>query len=189
MICLNVNTSIVSICLNTDITLRNKSIEVKATPIVTSLKVDVDAFDVSDVTITQSNKPLNVTCSIVCALNQTEPIFTVYPLDIDIPVMGGTDFVTVTSNRSWELPEGDQIPWQLGDGYITATYNGNGNGNIRFTSDTNQGLDRTQSVKVQLSNSDKFEYVQIKQLGLRETFVASDGYFILDEGTFNVLKV
>ena len=36
------------------------------------------------------------------------------------------------------------IKWNEGDGNIVATYNGSGNGTISFSSDVNEGIDRSQ---------------------------------------------
>ena len=85
-----------------------------------------------------------------------------------------------------------KIKWNEGDGYITATYEGSGNGSASISSDINEGIDRTQSITVEttLGSNPKSESVQVTQIGLREIFEPSDGMFVLkDGGTFNVLKV
>lgn len=78
--------------------------------------------------------------------------------------------------------------WEDGTS-LTATYEGSGDGSAVFTSDINEGTDREMDVTF----VDESRAVQVtrtvKQIGLREPFVASDGDFLLaDGGTFNVLK-
>lgn len=84
-----------------------------------------------------------------------------------------------------------RIDWNVGEGAITATYDGSGNGSAAISSDVNEGIDREQSITVSTTYGDnpKSVDVNVKQYGLREVFKASDGDFILaDGGTFNVLK-
>lgn len=81
------------------------------------------------------------------------------------------------------------IPWNIGDGNITATYTGSGNNTITITSTENEGIDREQTITVETNNKQKSESITISQEGLREVFSCADGDFILaDGGTFNVLK-
>lgn len=84
-----------------------------------------------------------------------------------------------------------KIKWNEGEGYITLTYTGQGNGSASISSDGNEGIDREQSIKVETTAGEepKRESILIKQVGLREVFEPSDGEFVLaDGGTFNVLK-
>ena len=84
-----------------------------------------------------------------------------------------------------------KIKWNEGEGYITATYVGSGNGSASISSDVNEGIDREQSIKVETTygNEQKSVNVNVKQYGMREVFLPSDGDFLLaDGGTFNVLK-
>ena len=84
-----------------------------------------------------------------------------------------------------------KIKWNEGEGYITATYEGSGSGSASITSDINEGIDREQSVVVETTkgNNPKSASVNIKQIGLREVFSASDGDFVLaDDITYNTLK-
>ena len=78
--------------------------------------------------------------------------------------------------------------WNDG-GSLTATYEGSGDGSAVFTSDPNEGIDREIDVTF-VDQSGKVSVTRtVKQDGLREPFVASDGDFLLaDGGTFNVLK-
>ena len=78
--------------------------------------------------------------------------------------------------------------WEDGTS-LTATYDGSGDGSAVFSSEPNEGIDREMDVTF----VDESRAVQVtrtvKQIGLREPFVASDGDFVLaDEGPFNVLK-
>ena len=84
-----------------------------------------------------------------------------------------------------------KIQWNEGDGYITATYEGSGNGSASISSDLNEGIDRVQTIRVETTygNEPKNADVSVKQLGMREVFEPSDGGFVLkDNGTFNVIK-
>ena len=82
-----------------------------------------------------------------------------------------------------------KIKWNEGDGYITATYEGSGSGSASISSDVNEGIDREQSIKVETTDKSKSASISVKQEGLREVFLTSDGDFVLaDGGTFNVLK-
>lgn len=72
-------------------------------------------------------------------------------------------------------------------GALTITYEGSGNGIAVFSSDVNEGIDREMSVSF-VGGGMSVER-KVKQIGLREEFIASDEEFILaDGGTFNVLK-
>ena len=84
-----------------------------------------------------------------------------------------------------------KIKWKEGDGYITATYEGSGSGSASISSDVNEGVDRGQYVYVETTKGDilKSRNVYVWQEGMRETFLPTDGDFVLaDSGTFNVLK-
>ena len=84
-----------------------------------------------------------------------------------------------------------KIKWNKGEGHITATYEGSGNGSAIITSDINEGVDREQPITITTTQGDnpKSEEVLVKQIGMREVYNAADGGFITaDGGTFNVLK-
>lgn len=84
-----------------------------------------------------------------------------------------------------------KIKWNEGEGYITATYTGSGNGSASISSDVNEGIDRTQSVTVKNTSGNNIKKISVgvTQLGMREVFKTSDGDFILNNGgNFNVLK-
>ena len=84
-----------------------------------------------------------------------------------------------------------KIKWNEGEGYITATYEGSGNGSASISSDVNEGIDGEQSITIETTkgNKPKSESVIVTQIGRREVFLSSDGDFILaDGGSFNVLK-
>ena len=83
-----------------------------------------------------------------------------------------------------------KIKWNEGDGYITATYDGSGNGSASISSDVNEGIDREQSIKVETTDKSISATLKVSQEGLREIFESSDEPFVLaDGGTFNVLKL
>lgn len=84
-----------------------------------------------------------------------------------------------------------KIKWNEGEGYITATYEGSGNGSASIASDVNEGIDREQTITVETTygNEPKSQGVTVRQSGLREVFSPTDGEFATaDGGTFNVLK-
>ena len=82
-----------------------------------------------------------------------------------------------------------KIKWNEGEGYITATYEGSGSGSAFIASDVNEGIDREQSISVETTDGGIRESISVKQYGMREVFIPSDGEFVLaDGGTFNVLK-
>lgn len=77
-------------------------------------------------------------------------------------------------------------PWNDG-GNLSVTYDGSGDGEAVFTSDTNEGIDREMSVTFK-GDGITVERV-VKQEGMREVFNAADGAFLTaDGGTINVLK-
>lgn len=79
-------------------------------------------------------------------------------------------------------------PWNDG-GSLSVTYDGDRDGSAIFSSDIAEGLDREMQVLfVDQSRVAVVERV-VRQEGMREMFIPSDGEFILsDGGTFNVLK-
>lgn len=82
-----------------------------------------------------------------------------------------------------------KIKWNEGEGYITATYEGSGNGSASISSDVNEGVDRNLSINVKTTDGSISVFVSVSQIGLREVFIPSDGGFVLsDGGSFNVLK-
>lgn len=84
-----------------------------------------------------------------------------------------------------------KIKWNEGEGYITATYEGSGNGSVSVTSDINEGIDRKQIIKVETTagNNPKSIDVEVAQMGMREIYNCTDGeYICADGGTYNVIK-
>lgn len=78
--------------------------------------------------------------------------------------------------------------WNDG-GSLSVAYDGDRDGSAVFSSDTNEGIDREMSVAFIDASRQVNVARTVKQIGLREPFVASDGDFILaDGGTFNTLK-
>lgn len=85
------------------------------------------------------------------------------------------------------------IKWNEGEGNIVATYTGSGNGPISLTSDVpNEGIDREQLVTIQTTkgNNPKEESVLVRQSGLREKYLTSDGdvYMTSDGEIYGCLK-
>lgn len=86
-----------------------------------------------------------------------------------------------------------QIPWNNGDGFILASYEGNGNGQLRFSSSVpNEGIDRSQRVQVASVQAPLSVDVTVSQIGLREELCTSDAgdpQFMTSDGLlFAVLK-
>ena len=80
-------------------------------------------------------------------------------------------------------------PWNDG-GNLSATYNGSGDGEATFTSDINEGIDRTMEVSFVDANRSVIVKREVEQIGLRQQFVTSDSLvFKVSEGRFGVLKV
>lgn len=78
-----------------------------------------------------------------------------------------------------------KIKWNEGEGYITATYEGSGDGLAHISVDINEGIDREQDIKVETTNKSISRNITIKQEGKREVF---GDLILIDGGTFNVLK-
>lgn len=77
-------------------------------------------------------------------------------------------------------------PWNDG-GSLSVTYDGDRDGSATFSSDIAEGLDREMEVRFVGGGASLTR--KVKQEGMREMFIPSDGEFILaDGGTFNVLK-
>lgn len=70
---------------------------------------------------------------------------------------------------------------------ITLTYTGAGSETASVSGEVNEGIDR--STQFVLGNGSSQATLDVLQLGKREVFNASDGSFLLSDGTtFNVLK-
>lgn len=79
-------------------------------------------------------------------------------------------------------------PW-IDGGTLSVSYGGDRDGSAVFSSDTAEGLDREMNVSFVDKNRSVFIERTVRQEGMREVFIASDGDFLLaDGGTFNVLK-
>lgn len=78
--------------------------------------------------------------------------------------------------------------WNTGEGNLTATYEGSGDGSAVFSSDTNEGIDRHLSVA--FKGGGLVVEREVAQEGLRQRFVTSDGlvFCVADGGRFAVLK-
>lgn len=78
--------------------------------------------------------------------------------------------------------------WNDG-GSLSVTYDGDRDGSAVFSSEQNEGVDREISVAFVDASHQVNVARKVRQIGLREPFVVSDGGFTLaDGGTFNVLK-
>ena len=78
--------------------------------------------------------------------------------------------------------------WNDG-GSLSVAYDGDRDGSAVFSSETNEGIDREMSVAFVDVSRQVNEAITVKQTGMRQPFVASDGDFVLaDGGTFNTLK-
>lgn len=78
-------------------------------------------------------------------------------------------------------------PWTEGDGNLTVTYNGSGDGSAIFTSDVNEGLDREMPVSFLDPYGNVVATKSINQEGRREIFEPDD-FYLSDGSTYNVLK-
>lgn len=83
-----------------------------------------------------------------------------------------------------------RIAWQEGEGNIVASFQGEKDGTISFVSDTaNEGIDRSQTVRVHTEDNVLNVTMTVSQSGKREVFNVQEGEFLLSSGdTFNVLK-
>ena len=70
---------------------------------------------------------------------------------------------------------------------ISMADSGTGNKTVPVSGNVNEGIDR--SAAFTITAGDKTKNITVNQAGLREVFNASDGSFLLSDGTtFNVLK-
>ena len=78
--------------------------------------------------------------------------------------------------------------WLTGTGNLSATYEGSGDGEAVFSSDTNEGIDREMSVTFEGGGISVER--QVTQEGLRQRFITADGkvFCISGGGRFGVLK-
>lgn len=83
-----------------------------------------------------------------------------------------------------------KIKWNEGEGYITAAYDGSGNGSASISSDANEGIDREQSIKVETTDKSVSATLVVSQEGLREEFVTADKkvFMTANSEVFGVLK-
>lgn len=80
--------------------------------------------------------------------------------------------------------------WGDGSGQsLSAVYGGSGNGTATFSSDANEGVDRSLGVSFKDASGAVTVSRTVRQYGRREPFTAADGNFVVaDGGSFNVLK-
>lgn len=75
---------------------------------------------------------------------------------------------------------------------LTVTYTGSGDGQAVFTSETNEGIDKEIDVTIRTTkgNNPQSKVVKVKQEGLREEYITSDGdvYMTADNEIYGCLK-
>lgn len=78
-------------------------------------------------------------------------------------------------------------PWNDG-GSLTVAYDGDRDGSAVFSSDTNEGIER--EVSVAFKSVDISIVRNVKQDGLRQQYITSDGYVyrVSDGGRYGVIK-
>lgn len=83
-----------------------------------------------------------------------------------------------------------KIKWNEGEGYITATYEGSGDGSAIIISDVNEGIDREQTLKVETTDKSASANVLVIQEGRRQPIGLKDGgvFRVNGGGRFGVLK-
>lgn len=66
-----------------------------------------------------------------------------------------------------------KIKWKEGEGYITATYDGSGNGSASVTSNVNEGVAREQYISVETTKGGqpKKKRILVKQAGAKESLI------------------
>lgn len=104
---------------------------------------------------------------------------------------GDSESFNVTSNTSWAVKQGSQVKWNDGDGYMfIANHQGDGDGVVSVSSDENEGISRSQYIKLESIDKSVGKNVNIRQTGLRQRFVLADGsvFCVSDGGRFAVLK-
>lgn len=85
------------------------------------------------------------------------------------------------------------IDWNDGEGSIVASYEGDGDGSLRFSSTTaNEDVDRSQRVQVAAAGSPLEVEVTVSQTGLRQVFCTAQAgnpeFLSADGKIFAVLK-
>lgn len=183
--CLNVSITTIKQPLNVNV-IKDKELNV----LTNSLKTDIN------VTCTYAEPQLNVICDKVCGTFYTQFLFA-NPTEVYFSIDGKTEtIVNVSANSYWGVYAVSKyrittqlIQWDESYDVVVATYNGFGNGTIEFSSDLNQGIDRTKEVVVETEDGAKKETITLIQEGMRERFYLKDGEFIFaDQKKFNVLK-
>lgn len=83
-----------------------------------------------------------------------------------------------------------QVNWKDGEGAITLAYDGEGDGIVTVTSDTNEELDREQTVTVKNDRFGLVSEVIVKQEGQREPYECDGGgdYECVDGMIYGLLK-
>lgn len=75
---------------------------------------------------------------------------------------------------------------------LTATYTGSGDGEATFTSEVNEGLDKEINITIKTTSGNNVDEksVVVRQVGLREEYITSDGevYKTADNEIYGCLK-
>lgn len=103
MVCLNVSTTIASVCLDVSVKRCDKLSNVIIDQFVTPFKIDIKPKGAINTSVINKTDHLNVKYSIVCSVHQSGTIFIVNPTIVDIPYDGSAVYVKVTSNKNWEV--------------------------------------------------------------------------------------
>ena len=151
--CLNVSITTIKQPLNVNV-IKDKELNV----LTNLLNTD------TNVTCTYAEPQLNVICDKVCGTFYTQFLFA-NPTEVYFSIDGTTEtIVNVSANSHWGVYSNGMyrtitryIQWDKSDDYLTAMYNGFGNGIIEFSSDPNQGIDRTKEVVVETEDGAKKE--------------------------------
>lgn len=118
-------------------------------------------------------------------------ILKVSPSSVTLNEDGDSESFNVTSNTSWTIKQGSQVKWNDGDGYMfIANHQGDGDGVVSVSSDENEGISRSQYIKLESTDKSAGKNVNIAQNGLRQRFMLSDYsvFRVADGGRFAVLE-
>lgn len=117
-------------------------------------------------------------------LSGSEAYLRVTEGDINLNYNGNPVTIRVESNIDYVI---ENNAWQDDSGDILdINYSGSNSGDVVFSSDTNEGVDRSADVYFK-GNGITVERT-VNQDGKRETFYVTEGEFLVTEGNFNVIK-
>lgn len=104
----------------------------------------------------------------------SDTILKLSKTQVSLECTGEQSSFDVTSNTSWKVKQGKEVKWNEGEGYLFFTYNGVENDTVYVSSDENEGIGRTQSVKIEAVDGSVSKSIVIQQKGLRQRFMTSD---------------